>query len=103
MSTIDMTAQPIFPARVILDTEASTPVQGIDANTSRIVSAPFHVQVETIPVGTSAILQGKTHPDASWMDLISFTNTNTPFLHTFAVRLNFVRVVRSGSGAYSQG
>lgn len=75
--------------------------------TSKVAPAPFHLQIDAIPAGASALVQARIHPDAEWVTIRTYTDADTPSVYVFGGdRFNFVRVVHSGVGdfkAYTQG
>jgi hypothetical protein len=88
----------------------AAPTTSTAAGDASVVSrGPFVIQFDAIPSGTSAIIEGRLHPDAAWAKIgtTTYTDSNTPALDTLGLaRYNYVRVRRSvGAGnfkAYAQ-
>lgn len=104
MTTIDMSLKPMFPTRTLMDTVAG--IHGDNVNTSLVACAPFVVQIGTLAVGTTVQLQGKSNQNAEWVPITDYDATSTPTMYIFDIRVNFVRLVRTGAGdvkVHSQG
>lgn len=99
MATIKMDAVKAFPSQLIYDPAAAKPVIGDDADTSKVAVAPFHVQVDAVPVGTVIELQCRISDTADWVPIITYNSDNTPTVYVFGHdRVNFVRTIRQGTG-----
>jgi hypothetical protein len=98
MTTINVSDGQKIPAAIIYDTANS--IQGVDSNTSNISNAPSVIQLDTIGATTTVKIQSRIHSTASWKDEGSFTSADGVVVFTFAVKRNYVRLLRSsGSGA----
>ncbi len=104
MSLTKLSESPRFPARKIYDS-ADAAFQGSDANTSVIVTAPFHIQVDAVPAATTVQIEGRLTAEGAWAILNTLTDSAAQII-TFDKPMNFVRATRSGVGAvkvYAQG
>ena len=83
-----------FPARVILDT--TVPIDDGTAGQSRVAVAPSAIQVEALAAGTTASIQSRVDSTLAWTTDKALTNADGAYIHTYAVKRNFVRVLRTG-------
>jgi Tfp pilus assembly protein FimT len=83
-------------SRLILDTAATPAVNGIDANTSLIVSNPQVIQFENVGSSTSGQVQARVANGAAWINVGSAVSAAG--LVSLSDRYDQVRVVRTGTG-----
>lgn len=98
MATINVYDTAQLSTLVIYDT--ATSFFGADNNTSVIANAPSVIQLDTIGATTTVQVQSRINIVAAWKVEASYTSADGVVVHTFAVKRNFVRLVRSsGTGA----
>jgi hypothetical protein len=106
MATINPIDMPTYPVYVSYDTAADPAVIGADADHSVVMSAPRLLHIEAVPAGTTLSLQAKSHKDATWAVLATYTSVNTPAFVSIQDKAvcnphvpNFVQLVRTvGAG-----
>lgn len=102
MGQVDLTNEaPASPARTVYDPGdvlGNGVVQGVDANTSRIMRRPTLIEVENMAALTTIDVQVKTLPDLAYKSFAVLDGaTDTEFLVEFLQPYNFVRLVRTGA------
>lgn len=102
MTSVDLSqAAPASPARTVYDPGdvlGKGVVQGVDANTSRIMRRPTLIEVENMAAGTTLDVQVKTLPDLAYKSFAVLDGaTDTEFLVEFLQPYNFVKLVRTGA------
>jgi hypothetical protein len=103
ITNIDM---PTFPVYLAYDTAADPQVIGADEDHSIIMPAPSLLHIEAVPAGTTLSLQAKSHKDATWAVLGTYTDASTPAFVSIQDKAsctphvpNFIQLVRTvGNG-----
>ena len=98
MATTNVSDDLRASARIIYDTAGA--IFGADTSTSLIINAPSAIQLDIIGVTTTVKIQSRLHTSAAWKDEGIYTSVDGVVLLAFAVKRNYVRVIRSaGTGA----